>query len=104
MKILLDGFKFRGHLTHMTNTNHFTSQNYIDIHGAFSDRDSIAEMLNSARKEKERIYKQLEIADKSSRSDRKEWKIRHEHLHNIIRGLEFLSVQIMVTSGRIPAI
>jgi hypothetical protein len=79
-------------------------QNYIDINSAFSNRESVLIMLDQVRKEKERIMNQRDIAYKSNRSDRKEWKIRHEALVTTERGLEYLAVQILVTSGRVPVI
>ena len=87
----------------VSNTNHFSSQDLVDINGAFSDRETVKKMIASAYKEKERISKQMNIAYRVNRSDRKEWKIRHESLMTTIKGMEFLACQIMVTSGRVPA-
>ena len=79
-------------------------QNYIDINSAFSNRPAIAAMLEQAQKERQRVSRQMEIAYKSNRSDRKEWKARYEALMTTIKGLEYLSVQVLVTSGRTPAL
>ena len=86
------------------NQPHQAMQNYIDINSAFSSRETVAEMLKQARNEKERISREMNRAYDANRSDRKEWKIRHEALINIIRGLEYLSTQILITSGRTPLI
>ena len=80
------------------------TQDYIDINAAFMDRGSIQKMIARAEKEKERVYRELMRAENSKRSDRHEWKLRHEALHQTIRGLEKLTVQILVTGGRTPAL
>jgi len=80
------------------------TSNYIDINHSFSEAKEIECMIASAIKEKERIFKELDKAYNAKRSDRREWKIRHEALQELIRGLEKLKIQVLVTSGRTPLI
>ena len=82
--------------------HHANMQNYIDINSAFTNIKTVETMMEQAHKEKARIDAQMIIAYNAKRSDRHEWKARYESLLTVIKGLEFLKVQILVTSGRVP--